>query len=188
MFMIEEMFKRDPDLDDDGTIAGLEHTMSFDEEEQKQKEKLQFKKEDRVKAFNDLVFINKYARNTPPTSQLRLLTAQKIPFIGPDPPIEPPEKTEEELEAERLAEEARKAEKAKGKGNKNQQEEEKPQELPKTAEELAELEIIIEFSRKFREEVERAERDLGEYRALCDPFFGVDKVPLWPKVMTKEEI
>lgn len=57
-----------------------------------------FPKEDRVKAFRDLAFINKFARNCPFNSQLRLLTAEKLSFYGPDPPMEIPEKETDETE------------------------------------------------------------------------------------------
>jgi hypothetical protein len=48
-----------------------------------------FKREDRVSAFNDFSYINKFARNCHEKSQMRLLTVQKFKFVGPDPPFEP---------------------------------------------------------------------------------------------------
>lgn len=59
----------------------------------------EFTKEDRVKVFRDMAYINKFARNCPPNSQMRLFTAERIYFTGPDPPMEVPEKLEEEIEA-----------------------------------------------------------------------------------------
>lgn len=55
-----------------------------------------FKKEDRINAFKDLAFINKYARTCPASSQMRLMTAMKLPFYGQDPPLDLPDKPEEE--------------------------------------------------------------------------------------------
>ena len=102
----------------------------------------EFTKEDRVKVFRDLAYINKFARNCPAHSQMRLLTAQRLMFTGPDPPMEVPEKTEEEIEAEAAA--AAQQEKAKDK--KGVKEEEKVAEIPKSPEELAELKMFLEFT------------------------------------------
>jgi hypothetical protein len=58
----------------------------------------EFTKEDRIKVFRDLAYINKFARNSPLSSQMRLFTAERIFFTGPDPPMEMPEKIEDEVE------------------------------------------------------------------------------------------
>ena len=63
----------------------------------------EFTKEHRIKVFRDMAYINKFARNCPPNSQMRLLTAERLFFSGPDPPIELPQKTEEEIEASAAA-------------------------------------------------------------------------------------
>lgn len=76
-------------------------TVDFKEVEEIEKKKAMelFKKEDRIKVFKDLSFINKFARNCPQNSLMRLLTAEKLTFNGPDPPLEVPEKEIDEAEA-----------------------------------------------------------------------------------------
>ena len=74
VFMIEEDYKV-AEVEDDAPIAGLDNLDSaldqdsqYDMEKQKQAE--EFVKEDRIRAFQDLMYINKYARNCAENSQL----------------------------------------------------------------------------------------------------------------------
>ena len=69
VFMIEEDYKI-AEVDDDTAIAGLDvNDSTLDQESQlaaiAEKEAQEFSKEDRIKAFQDLMYINRYARNCP---------------------------------------------------------------------------------------------------------------------------
>lgn len=141
--------------------------MKEEDPEELRKASLLFTKDDRVRAFRDLVYLNKFARNCPVNSQMRLMTAQKLAFFGPDPPLDIPEKAEEEQEVQQQVQT-----KENKKGN-AKNEEEKPVEIPKSPEELAELKIIFEFVKVFREQVTLAETDITKYRALSHPTYGV---------------
>jgi len=168
VFMIEEMFKRDGDLDDVQEQVRSDSTLRLKDQdlEEQRKAALLFKKEDRIDAFNDLIFLNKFARNCPAGSQMRLMTAQKIPFYGADPPLDLPVKSDEEENVVTASKDTNAAKDKKAK------EEEKPVEIPKSPEELAELQIILEFVKQFREHVTQAEQDVNEYRALSHPLYG----------------
>jgi hypothetical protein len=41
--------------------------------------------------------------------------------------------------------------------------------------------------KSFREQVTSAENDITEYRTLSHPVYGIKKVPLWPKKISKKE-
>jgi len=69
--MVEEQFKKDEDDEDD--IIGVPARDSTidnqsEDEAEIQKSAQTFVKEDRISAFHDLVYINKFARNCPATS------------------------------------------------------------------------------------------------------------------------
>jgi len=125
---------------------------------------IEFSKDDRVKAFNDLLFINKYARNCADDSKMRLLAVQKINFVGPDPPLDPPE-DEDKPEEEVAPVDTKKG----GKGAK----EEVPVEVQKSEEQIAEEKMFIEFTAEFREIITQSENDIVEYKALTDPVRGI---------------
>ena len=57
---------------------------------------MEFTKEERIKAFQDLMYINKYARNCPENSRMRLLVPERVKCTLPDPPYEPPQEEQEE--------------------------------------------------------------------------------------------
>ena len=60
------------------------------------------------------MYINKYARNCPETSNMRLLVPERFKCALPDPPYEPPqEEHEEEPEEKKDVKVAPKASKAK---------------------------------------------------------------------------
>lgn len=44
------------------------------------------------------------------------------------------------------------------------------------------------FATHYGVEIEKVKSDLTEYRTLTHPEFGVQKVALWPKTYTKEEM
>lgn len=99
IFMVEEMFKRDGDLDDENNGSPKkDSTLDINEVEAEELRKaaLLFTKEDRIRAFRDLAYLNKFARNCPANSQMRLMTAQKLAFNGPDPPLDLPDRPDEE--------------------------------------------------------------------------------------------
>lgn len=89
-----------------------------------------------MKAFTDFAYINKFARNCNEKSQMRLMTVHKFKFSGPDPPLEPVKKEEDEAEKE----ETKAAPGAKGK-----KVEEVPVEIELTEEEKAELQMFEGF-------------------------------------------
>jgi len=96
--MIEEMFKRDADLDEEQIKIGETTAIKEVDEEEKRKQAMLFKKEDRINAFKDLAFINKFARQCPASSQMRLTTVMKLPFVALDPPLDMPDKPEDEVQ------------------------------------------------------------------------------------------
>ena len=95
--MLEEEFRRDDEEEEDIGVTTAIEDQSADDEAEQVKAAQQFTKEDRVQAFEDLAFINKFARNCPQTSRMRFLTVQKFKFSGPDPPAEPAKLETEEV-------------------------------------------------------------------------------------------
>lgn len=76
--MVEEMFKRDGDLDEENNGSPKkDSTLDMNEFEavELRKAALLYTKEDRIRAFRDLAYLNKFARNCPANSQMRLMTA-----------------------------------------------------------------------------------------------------------------
>ena len=122
--MIEEDYKIDV-IDEDTTIAGLEaQDSTLDENESskaaaKEKEEAEFTKEERIKAFQDLMYINKYARNCQENSRMRHLVAERSKCNLPDPPYEPPQEEQEE----EVEEKKEKGEKKPSKGKQEEVEE-----------------------------------------------------------------
>jgi hypothetical protein len=168
-YLVEEEFKRDGDLDDDDNqdaFGKKDSTVDLNADDaERRRTEIEFTKEDRIKAFNDLLFINKYARNCPEDSKMRLLAVQKLKFAGPDPPLDPPE---DEDKAEEEAAQQVDTKKG-GKGAK----EEVPVEVQKSEEQIAEEKMFIEFTAQFREMITQSENDIVEYKALIDPVYGV---------------
>ena len=90
--MIEEDFIREfYDEDDVGIPTRPDSTidqMSMDDD-QRAKIQNEFSKDERIQSFKDFLYVNKFARNCPEHSALRLLAADKYKFKGPDPPLNP---------------------------------------------------------------------------------------------------
>ena len=180
LFMVEELFQKDEDEDDDLGVPARDSTLevrSADGDEPSKPATLS--KEARVKAFTDFSYINKFARNCHDGSHMRLMTAQKFKFSGPDPPQEPIKQEQDEAEKE----EVKATPAAKGK-----KVEEVPVEIEMPEEEKAELQMFETFIEEFVNGVDKAKEDISEYRALVCPQRGVEKVALWPKVFTLKEI
>ena len=147
-------------------------------EAEQQKAAQLYSKEDRIAAFQDLAYVNRFARNCPPASLMSQLSVAKFKFAGPDPPLEPPKKEEDEQQEEAKA--APKAAPKKG--------EEAAVEIELTEEEKAELVQFEAFADVFTPKVAQVQAELGEYRALVHPERGADKVALWPKTFSAKEI
>jgi len=182
--MIEEDYKV-AEVEDDAPIAGLDNQDStldqdsqYDMEKQKQAE--EFVKEDRIRAFQDLIYINKYARNCAENSQQRLLIAKRFKCTLPDPPYEPPAVEQEEEAVEELKGKAP-AKAAKGK-------QEEVEEVEKSPEELEAIKMFEDFANEFTEGVDSVKTDMLAYKALTNPVSGVEKVGLWPKKLTRAEL
>ena len=135
--MVEEEFRRDDEEEEDIGVTTTMDDQSADDEAEQLKKEQQFNKEDRVQAFKDLAYINKFARNCPQTSRMRFLTVQKFKFSGPDPPAEPAK-----LETEEVQEDV-KSPPAKGK------KEEAPVEVELTEEEKLELKMFDDFVEEY---------------------------------------
>ena len=105
------------------------------------------------------------------------MVAQRAKCSLPDPPFEPPVPEQEEEPEEK------KAAPAKGKAK-----QEEVEEVELSPEEKAANKMFEDFSDKFSEILEGMKNDLLEYKKLCDPVFGVQKVGLWPKKYTQREL
>ena len=147
-------------------------------EAEQQKAAQLYTKEDRIAAFRDLAYVNRFARNCPPASLMSMLSVAKFKFAGPDPPLEPPKKEEDEQQEEAKA--APKAAPKKG--------EEAAVEIELTEEEKAELAQFEAFADVFTPKVAQVQAELGEYRALVHPERGAERVALWPKTFSAKEI
>lgn len=179
--MIEENFKRDLEEDQSRpqtSAEAVETTTSF------QKKPEICSREERVKVFNDLIQLQKFAKNCPLGSKMRLLAPQKCKFESPDPPIA---KTADEEAQEMLAQLVAQAKEAAG-GKPGKEKEIQAPEVPKSEEEIEEDKLFEAFVQEFRQTVENLQRDVCEYRKLCDPVFGVKAAPLWPRVYSEAEL
>ena len=91
--MVEEEFKKDDDDDEDPVGINGRRDSTLDnasaDEADLLKAREHFTREERVQSFQDLAYVNRFARNCPATSSMSLLTVQKFKFAGPDPPAEP---------------------------------------------------------------------------------------------------
>lgn len=76
--MVEEEFAKDIDEDDDiGIVARPDSTLDGESvlsEAEQDKITKQFTRDERVGSFQDMAYINKFARNCPPASLMSLLT------------------------------------------------------------------------------------------------------------------
>ena len=184
LFMVEEQFTKDVDEDGGLDIPNRnDSTLSNAAAETLELEKSNafFKREDRIQAFNDLAYINKFARNCHEKSSMRLLTVQKFKFAGPDPPAEPIKKEEVVIPVEEI-----KAAPS-GPGAKSKKEE-VVVEIELTEQEKAELKLFSDFMIAFVAGVEKVKADLSEYRGLIHPEHGAERVALWPKNFSQNEL
>ena len=95
--------------------------------------------------------LNKYARNCPDTSAMRLMAPTKLKFDAPDPP------KFDFVEKEPVVEDVKPT-----KGKKK--EEEAPVEEEKSPEEMAEEKMFSDFVATYRKAVKDNQEEVGEYR------------------------
>ncbi len=147
------------------------------EEERLRLEQTEFSREERTAAFTDLLYINKYAHNCPPSSQMRLFVPRRLRFVGPDPPPEEPTPPEPEVPAQEPPKKGAKKEEVAA-----------PVEVPRTEEQKAADKLYAKFLKTMRKEVTQMAYDLSEFRTLTMGPNTIKKVPLWPKTLSAEEI
>ena len=183
LFLVEEDFVRDVDDEDEiGLPARPDSTIDAASVDEETKAKLvnEYAKDERVQAQKDFLYINKYARNCPEHSSMRLMAADKFKFAGPDPPHQPSLEDDNEPPPEDVKASGGKG--AKGKA------EEAPVEVQKSPEELAEEKMFDDFASEYMEKLAAVKADLTEYRGLVDPETGVKRVALWPKKLSRSEV
>ena len=97
--MIEENFVKDVDDEDEiGLPTRPDSTIDAGSMDEELKAKLtnEYQKDERIQTQKDFLYINKFARNCPEHSSMRLMAVEKFKFDGPDPPVNPNLEDEQE--------------------------------------------------------------------------------------------
>ena len=103
VFLIEEKipvdFEEEEDMMTVMAASTIEKQNEDPEDPEVKKKREQFDKQERIDARKLAIYMNRFAKNCPFSSQMRLLTPMKMTFVGPDPPMVRVEPSAEELEA-----------------------------------------------------------------------------------------
>jgi hypothetical protein len=131
----------------------------------------EFSDADRQQAFRDLQFFNKYAQNCAPTSAMQYFIGDRVSFKGPE---RPPEDWDVEIPepVQQLDKKGKPIEVA------------QPELIERSEEAEQADKLVRKFLKQFMPRLLELQFDLNQFRSYHQ---SVQKVALWPKVLTKAE-